>query len=332
MHKIQYSYKDIVLQPRYSEVLSRKQTNCQVDFLGGKFKSPAIPANMKCTIDFKLAEQLSETGYFYILHRFYDYKKIYDWVKNNQHLKTISISIGVNKQDEFLINNIVANDLRVDYVTIDVAHGHHILVKNMIKFLRQNDVMPFVKIIAGNIGTAQAARDLHCWGADAVKAGLSMGKSCTTYNCTGVGTPMFSLIESIKNEQKQFTGHTGRDFDFPIIADGQVREVGDVCKALVAGATMVMIGSEFAKCKDSPAEIGVTANGRDYKTFYGSASEVNKGHNEYVEGQSVLLEVSDETYLKYIERINQGIQSCMSYAGVDDIKFLIYMDYSIKSL
>ena len=77
--------------------------------------------------------------------------------------------------------------------------------------------------------------DLKSWGADAVKVGLSMGKSCTTYNCTGVGTPMFSTVANLSY------------LNVPVIADGQIREVGDVCKALVAGADMVMIGSEFAK-------------------------------------------------------------------------------------
>ena len=108
----------------------------------------------------------------------------------------------------------------------------------------------------------------------------------------------------------------------PIIADGQIREVGDVCKALVAGASMVMVGSEFAKCSDSPAD---TID--NHKIFYGSASSFNKGSDNYIEGQKVLLDQRTENYLQYLKRINEGVQSCMSYAGVKQLEDLRYMKY-----
>ena len=307
-----YSYDNIVLTPKYSEIMSRSKLDASIEFLGKKFKSVAIPANMKCTIDFKKARELSEAGYFYVLHRFYDYYDIYDWVKDNQDLKTISISVGVNEKDWELVNDLFVNKLRVDYITIDVAHGHHILVKNMIEHIKNHHFKNSAKIIAGNIGTIEAARDLGSWGADAVKVGLSMGKSCTTYNCTGVGTPMFSTVACLSY------------LNVPVIADGQVREVGDVAKALVAGANMVMIGSEFAKCFDSPAKRVMKT-----KEFYGSASSTNKGHNGYVEGKVVYLDMRQESYKEYLERINQGIQSCMSYAGTEDITKLHLMEYSV---
>ena len=307
-----YSYDNIVLTPKYSEIKSRSKLDASVEFLGKKFKSVAIPANMKCTIDFEKAKELSEAGYFYVLHRFYEYNDIYDWVRQNQDLKTISISVGVNEKDWELVNDLFANKLRVDYITIDVAHGHHILVKDMIKHIKNHCFKNSSKIIAGNIGTIHAARDLSSWGADAVKVGLSMGKSCTTYNCTGVGTPMFSTVANLSY------------LNVPVIADGQIREVGDVCKALVAGADMVMIGSEFAKCVNSPAK---TVGNK--KEFYGSASSTNKGHNGYVEGKVVYLDMREESYKQYFDRINQGIQSCMSYAGTEDITKLHLMEYSV---
>ena len=313
----EYSYDNIVLTPKYSEVRSRSNLDTSVEFLGKKFKSVAMPANMKCTIDFTKAEELSDAGYFYVLHRFYDYDNIYNWVKNNQNLKTISISIGVNEKDYELVNDLFVNKLRVDYITIDVAHGHHILVKEMIEHIKNHNFKNDAKIIAGNIGTIYAARDLNSWGADAVKVGLSMGKSCTTYNCTGVGTPMFSTVANLSY------------LDIPVIADGQIREVGDVCKALVAGGNMVMIGSEFAKCEDSPAKTIKNQVRPSLKEFYGSASSTNKGHDGYVEGKTVYLEMREETYKQYLDRINQGIQSCMSYAGVDNVDKLYLMEYAI---
>ena len=333
-----YSYKDIVLQPAYSEIRSRSSLDASVKFLGKTFESAAIPANMKCTIDFKKARELSEAGYFYVLHRFYDYDEILDWMVENKDMETISISVGVNKKDQEFIDKIVERNISVDFITIDVAHGHHVLVKNMITYI--NNKLR-VNIIAGNVGTWEAAKDLYDWGADAVKIGLSMGKSCTTYNCTGVGTPMFSAVSSIAERKiskyvvyKQ-GGLAGdyKDISIPIIADGQIREVGDVCKALVAGANMVMIGSEFAKCEDSPADVmgGPAMGNVNKKVFYGSASSTNKGHEGYVEGQTVYMDMRNETYLQYFNRINQGVQSCMSYAGVNDITSLVNMEYQIHT-
>jgi GMP reductase len=333
-----YSYKDIVLQPAYSEIRSRSSLDASVKFLGKTFESAAIPANMKCTIDFKKARELSEAGYFYVLHRFYDYDEILDWMIENKDMKTISISVGVNKKDQEFIDKIVEKDISVDFITIDVAHGHHVLVKNMITYI--NNKLR-VNVIAGNVGTFQAAKDLYNWGADAVKIGLSMGKSCTTYNCTGVGTPMFSAVSSIaKQKFSKYVVHKHgglageyKDISIPIIADGQIREVGDVCKALVAGANMVMVGSEFAKCEDSPADIigGPAMGNTNKKVFYGSASSTNKGHKGYVEGQTVYMDMRNETYIQYFDRINQGVQSCMSYAGVDDITSLIDMEYQVHT-
>ena len=281
--KTAYSYDNIVLTPKYSEIKSRSKLDTSVEFLGKKFKSVAIPANMICTINFEKAIELSEAGYFYVLHRFYDYDAIYNWVSENQDLKTISISVGVNEKDWELVNDLFTNKLRVDYITIDVAHGHHILVKEMIEHIKNHHFKNSAKIIAGNIGTVNAAMDLKSWGADAVKVGLSMGKSCTTYNCTGVGTPMFSTVANLSY------------LNIPVIADGQIREVGDVCKALVAGADMVMIGSEFAKCVDSPSKIV-----QNKKEFYGSASSTNKGHDGYVEGKIVYLDMRQESYKEYL--------------------------------
>lgn len=313
-----YSYKDIVLLPEYSNVVSRKLANCKPQFLSREFNSVAIPANMRCTISFAKARELAQRGYFYILHRFYDYKDIHYWVAGNQDI-LISISVGVQDTDIKLIRALANTDCRVDYITIDVAHGHHIKVKEMIKEIRS--LYKDVYIIAGNIGTRKALLDLADWGANAAKIGLSMGKSCTTYNCTGVGTPMFSAVYNMCHDSDGFYLSP----PIPIIADGQIREVGDVCKALVAGASMVMIGSEFAKCSDSPAETF-----DNYKVFYGSASSFNKGSDHYVEGQKVLLEQRTENYTGYLIRINEGVQSCMSYAGTENLEDLRLMDFGVR--
>lgn len=323
---MKYSYKDIILEPKYSETLSRSDNDCTVELCGYKFNTCAVPANMYCTIDFDIAEKFDKLGYFYILHRFYSYDMIERFVATNQGadgLRVISISVGVKDVDKNLIETLSHEDMRVDFITIDIAHGDHILMKNMIKYIKDHRKGKFnPKIIAGNIGTASAASRLEEWGADVIKVGLSMGKSCTTYNCTGVGTPMFTTVYDISEET-----------NLPIIADGGVREVGDVCKALVAGATMVMIGSEFAKCCDSPAkqvnrmeDIGVFSY---HKEFFGSASLNNKGKYKNVEGKSVLLPMASYTMAQYVSTINDGVQSCISYCGGNRITDLLSMEWDV---
>jgi GMP reductase len=319
-----YSYKDVVILPSYSEVRSRSSVCVQRPFGPRVFAGPAIPSNMICTINFDIARTLSENDCFYILHRFYPYDEILSWVRDNQSLKTISISVGVGEKDRKLLKNISKDKLNLDYITIDVAHGHHILVKEMIRFIKS--IFPEVFLIVGNIGSTQAAYDLSRWGGvDAVKVGLSMGKSCTTYNCTGVGSPMFSTVKDIASLNY-----------FPLIADGQVREVGDVCKALAAGAQMVMIGSEFARCIDSPAETikqleCPTAGIHTYhKKFFGSASTNTKGVGEkYIEGAEIKIPMKNVTYLEYIEEIKQGVQSFLSYIGKKDIKYSHMCDFRL---
>lgn len=293
------NYSDIYLVPNYSEIESRDNINTEVEFLGQKFKCPILPANMASTIDFKKAEELSEAGYFYILHRFYPYDDIVDWLVDERDLKTTSISVGVKDKDKEFLERIPR--FIPDYITIDVAHGHCKLVKEMIAFIKQLGFSS--QIIAGNVMTADAVLDLKSWGADAVKVGLSQGAGCSTYNTTAIGGPMFSSILECSK------------YEIPIIADGGIREKGDYCRALVGGASMIMSGIRFAELKDSPAPL----INHHKKSYYGSASAKNKGHNSYIEGKELEILIKNQTYLEYFDEIEQAIRSCMSYGNCQTV-------------
>ena len=285
---IKYSYRDICIQPGYSTTYHRKDLDTSVELGDFTFQSPVIPANMACTSSKYWSQQAIDNDYFYVLHRFMDYSDIINFVISpgasgpSEH--PTSISVGVNEKDYQLIDALDKHWASPDFITVDVAHGHHSLVRKMIGYIKSRDKLKETFVIAGNIGTVRAAEDLIQWGADAVKVGISMGAACTTYNSTGVGTPMFSTIKDISQA-----------ISAPVIADGQVREPGDICKALVAGARMVMIGSLFAACEDAPAEKAWGG----YNVFYGSASATNKGHEvpigsprveyDYVEGNDRML-------------------------------------------
>ena len=306
------SYKDVVLLPSYSEIRSRDDVNTKIKFLGYEFNSPVVPANMACCINFKVAELLAKAGYFYILHRFvHKYNELIPWIMTNQGKFPISISIGVKQEDKDFLQNLSDSCFQIDFITVDVAHGHHILVKEICEFFHKLNWKNKPKLIVGNFGSPEGVADAIKWGADAAKIGLSMGAACTTYNTTGVGTPMYSIVNEIFLDQ-----------EFPIIADGQIREIGDIAKAINAGANMVMIGSMFAACQDSPAELNFYGT---HKLFYGSASSKNKGYDKYVEGKQSYIECNQLQILQLHEKIEQGLRSAMSYAGVDDVYGLTKM-------
>lgn len=347
-------YDQVALKPRYSEIMSR-ETNCStvVEFLGLYFNLPVIPSNMRASISFKQAEWLSDHGYAYILHRFYDYGEIFDWIKNNQHIGLISISVGVKEKDKELLRKIADEKLRVDWVTIDIAHGHSILVKKMIKFIRSlffktrvkavsigSDGAPKhayrtydPKIIAGNVATDIAALDLEDWGADAVKVGIGQGHTCSTRLRTGFGIPMFSCVRDVKGgiwvdelaeDGESMDAVQLRKLTIPIIADGGISQYGDLCKALVAGADMVMAGSMFSRCLDSPAETIFVGDynikqGAPYKRWFGSASEENKGERKHVEGFEVVEISNGLSYKEMLEEWKEHLQSGISYAGGNNI-------------
>jgi GMP reductase len=311
------SYKDVVLYPKYSEIKSRDDVNTNINFLNHNFKSPVVPANMACCIDFKTAETLGKEGYFYVLHRFYNaYEQIIPWLVRNQNLFPLSISVGVKQIDFEFLQDLSKAAFKIDFITIDVAHGHHISVKDICEHFHKLEWKHKPKLIVGNFGSVEGVQDAIKWGADAVKVGLSMGAACTTYNTTGVGTPMYSIVKEISE-----------CCDIPVIADGQIREVGDIAKAIHAGASMIMIGSMFAACEDSPAEFNFY---KTHKLFYGSASSKNKGYDKYIEGKETLIECNKLSMIKFFEKISQGLRSTMSYAGVSDIYLIQNMSVKVR--
>lgn len=333
MSKTYYSYQDVFLKPRYSEFHSRSEANTSIIFGNKTFKLPVVPANMECTMNVDKAKYMNENDYFYIMHRFNkdktapantDNKKFIE-VANNENWKTISISLGVKDADEELIQYCISKGLRIDFLTLDIAHSHSVRMKEMLAYLNRmyrSDICtverPF--IIAGNVASAGAVVDLENWGADATKVGIAQGDACTTYGQTGFGAPMFSCIQECADIATK-----------PIIADGGIRTNGDFAKALVAGGHMVMAGSIFAACIDSPAdtvyreiitnELSKGGIGKiivkPYKVYYGSASAKNKGANVHVEGRVVELECNKMTYAEKLHEITESLQSSISYAGGD---------------
>ena len=188
----------------------------------------------------------------------------------------MSISTGVKPNDHAVIDQLAASGIGADYITIDIAHGHAQTVQRMIAHIKQKLTQSFV--IAGNVGTPEAVINLENWGADATKVGIGPGKVCITRLKTGFGTGGWQL-SALK--------WCARVATKPIVADGGIREHGDIAKSVRFGATMVMIGSLFAGHEESPGRT-VEVDGRLYKEYYGSASDFNKGEYKHVEGKRIL--------------------------------------------
>lgn len=296
-------YENIFLKPNFNSVKSRSEISTQINFLGYNFKLPVVPANMKCCVDFDICQFLDSKYYFYIMHRF-DHD-IFSFVKKANEetfFNVISISLGIQDKDRLLIDNIAKYKYRVDFITIDVAHGHHAKVLDQVKYIK--DTLPNTKVIAGNVATYSGVEYLSTAGADAIKVGIGGGYACTTKDKTGFTYPMFSCVMEC-----------AKDRNTTIIADGGVRCNGDIAKAIVAGAKMVMCGSIFAACTDSPAPIVKDTDGRRFKQYYGSASIHNKIDKKNIEGTMKLMDTDSFTYEEKLLEIKQDLQSAISYAG-----------------
>lgn len=311
-----FDYEDIQLIPAKCIVNSRSECDTSVTLGGHTFKLPVVPANMQTIIDEKVAIQLAENGYFYIMHRFNPEQRA-DFIKD-MHARGLiaSISVGVKSEEYDFIETLEKDGLTPEFITIDIAHGHSNAVINMIQHIKKH--LPQSFVIAGNVGTPEAVRELENAGADATKVGIGPGKVCITKIKTGFGTGGWQLA-ALRWCSKAATK--------PIIADGGIRTHGDIAKSVRFGASMVMIGSLFAGHEESPGET-IEIKGKLYKEYFGSASEFQKGERKNVEGKK--LHVEHKGHLKdTLIEMEQDLQSSISYAGGTKLDAIRNVDYVI---
>ena len=296
-----FDYDNILLLPRKCRVQSRSECDTGVTLGKRTFRLPVVPANMKTVVNESICEWLATNGYFYVMHRFDldNVQFVRDCKKKGMYA---SVSLGVKQADYDTVAAWCAEGLCPDYITIDIAHGHSDNVHRMITHLKEH--LPDAFIIAGNVGTPEAVIDLETWGADATKVGIGPGKVCITKLKTGFGTGGWQL-SALK--------WCARVATKPIIADGGIREHGDIAKSIRFGASMVMIGSMLAGHEESPGQT-VEVDGRLFKEYYGSASDFNKGEYKHVEGKRILEPIKG--LLKdTLREMQEDLQSSISYAG-----------------
>jgi GMP reductase len=296
-----FDYDNILLLPRKCRVESRSECDASVELGPRTFRIPVVPANMKTVVDESICLWLAKNGYFYVMHRF-DLDNVAFVREMREQGVYASISLGVKKADYDAVDQLAAEGSAPEYITIDVAHGHADSVKNMIAHIKAK--LPAAFVIAGNVGTPEAVIDLENWGADATKVGIGPGKVCITRMKTGFGTGGWQL-SALK--------WCARVATKPIIADGGIREHGDIAKSVRFGATMVMIGSMLAGHEESPGDT-VEVDGKLFKEYYGSASDFNKGEYRHVEGKRILEPVKGRL-ADTLREMQEDIQSSISYSG-----------------
>ena len=312
------SYDDVYLRPKYSELNSRSDADTSVEFLGKRWKLPVIPANMQDVISWDIASGLQFNKYFYVMHRFGDANQsVPAHIRQYMDSSLFSISLGVNDESKKEFDNFLKEKDIPNVVTIDVAQGHHKKVGDMIKWILQRSYyLKSPSIIAGNVATVDGYKYLCDLGVDAVKVGIGGGSICSTKFKTGFHIPTFQSVLDIKINR-------GSDYKTPIIADGGIKHNGDIAKALVAGATMVMCGGLFASCIDSPAKI---VNGK--KFYRGSTSYEAKGKRKHIEG--VTLELDEGfTYVERLMEIQEDLSSAISYAGGKDLSAFQTVEWGV---
>ena len=296
-----FDYDNILLLPRKCRVQSRSECDTSVTLGNRSFRLPVVPADMKTVVNESICEWLASNGYFYVMHRFDldNLKFVRDCKAKGMFA---SVSLGVKQADYDTVSAWRAGGLTPEYITIDIAHGHSDNVQRMIAHLKEH--IPSAFVIAGNVGTPEAVIDLETWGADATKVGIGPGKVCITKLKTGFGTGGWQL-SALKWCARLATK--------PIIADGGIREHGDIAKSVRFGASMVMIGSMLAGHEESPGQT-VEVDGRLFNEYYCSASDFNKGEYKHVEGKRILEPIKGRLADTLIE-MEQDLQSSISYAG-----------------
>jgi IMP dehydrogenase/GMP reductase len=306
------SFDDVLLVPMRSDIYSRKDISISTElFSGYSLRIPIISANMPSVTGPKLAVKMWNLGGLSILHRF---NTVYEAVREYSFVKSYGafcgVSLGVGDDTDERMDRLYEAGAR--FFCLDVAHGHHDRVVE--KLNKYKSMYPGVSFIAGNVATYLGCYDLAEAGADAIKIGIGPGAACTTREVTGFGVPQVSAIMECSLVKKDFP-------EVRLIADGGIKNSGDIVKALAFGADSVMVGRLLAGVDEAPFPGEYFGNAsskvRDYRAPEGVHGTIERSGN--------LEDV--------IKNLTWGIKSGLSYAGCNSIYDLheTDIDYVITS-
>ena len=309
------SYDDVLLVPQYSDIRSRSEVDIGTPLGRGlDLALPLFASPMDTISEGAMAHALDASGGAAIIHRYNTVEEqatIVAAAKEQNSKIRIGAAIGIS--GDYLQRVSVLRAVGVDFICVDVAHGHHINTKEALGALRE--MVGDMHIMAGNVATLDGINALSDWGADSVRCNIGGGSICSTRVQTGHGLPgLQTLFDCAQTDR-----------DVKIIADGGIRNSGDIVKALAAGADAVMCGSLFAGTEETPGSIIEDREGYKWKIYRGMASKEAQmeWRGKYASFEGVATRVPFRGPISLIlEDIERGIRSGLSYSGARNIREL----------
>lgn len=314
------TYDDVLLVPKYSRVFSRNQVSLKTKITPNiEISLPLISINMESVTGVEMAKAMSKAGAISFYPRFAPPDTQAKEVKQILEAGCRVIpAVGIKDHEIERVKKLVK--VGVKAITIDVAHGHLVSAINFLKNIKKK--YPKLEVISGVIATYEGACDLFKAGADAVRVGVGPGTICTTREVTGSGVPQISATMDVYK--------AGLEFNRPVITDGGTKTVGDIVKALAAGANAVVAGSQFAGADEAPGEL-LEINGKKFKRYNASTSATEKlkqykKHSAdksteyiyYVEGVEAMVNYKGPVK-RVLAMMERGIRSGLSYSGAFNI-------------
>ena len=304
------AYDDVLLVPQYSDIRSRSEIEVNTDLGNGlTLGLPLLSSPMDTISEKDMAVSLAKSGACSVVHRYNTIEQ--QTVMVSSALEELSegahVGAAVGISGDFLNRASVMRAIGASFICVDVAHGHHILMREALQALR-TALGDDIHIMAGNVATLQGINDLADWGANSVRCNIGGGSICSTRIQTGHGMPgLETIFECAKTDR-----------DVTIIADGGIKNSGDIVKALAAGADAVMVGSMLAGTDETPGNMLQDSDGNKWKVYRGMASKEAQmdWRGRYSSFEGVATRVPYRGPVEAIlEDIERGIRSGFSYSG-----------------
>ena len=308
------TYNDVLLVPQYSEIRSREEVLVSSVLTGNgpttHLSIPVISSPMDTVTEEDMAVAMWHHGGLGVIHRYNTIEHQAAIVDKVTVGSNCNVAAAIGTTGDYLDRATALYDAGVRILCVDVAHGHHILMKEALGELRKafGDA---VHIMAGNIATLEGYNDLVDWGADSVRCNIGGGSICSTRIQTGHGVPgLHTIIDCARSDRNA-----------PIIADGGIRNSGDIVKALAAGADFVMLGSLLSGTDETPGDVINTHEGK-FKSYRGMASadaQIEwRGKTASLEGVATTVPCKGSVK-NVLDDLERGIRSGLSYSGAYSI-------------
>lgn len=317
-NEIRLDFSDVLIKPLESDMLlTRKSVDIEIDWLDTT-AVPVIVSNMISTGTYKIAKLLTPMRIFTFIHKEYTAEQHIAELETMQDRRFIAITSGVQSWDIEKTLEVVSKFPDIGIINVDIANVYANMdgMVETIKLYRKK--FPDIQICAGNVATPEPIKKFASAGATLIKVGVGSGAACRTRSEVGVGVPQLSAILDCYDEAQQN--------QIGIISDGGCVTAGDVCKAIAAGAKMVMVAGMVSKSEECDNIVDI--NGEKFVNFYGLGS--NKMYNENKptekeyrpnEGRDLLIPCKG-SIISVMNQIQGGLRSACTYVGAKHINDL----------